>query len=141
AWEWYAKAEKAAPLKLDGQRTTAENLMLLRDHLLCPGLCLAKLGRQQEADQYLTRFRAEFGKALRGDPLIGVLPIPQELLENPHGLFQDMYHLQVLLSLDAWEDAEGYFRTGLLQAKTDTERMHQAALLAQVLLLRRHHTD
>lgn len=141
AWEWYAKAEKAAPLKLDEASTTAENLMLLRDHQLCPGLCLAKLGRQQEADQCLTRFRVEYQKVLKRDPLVGMLPVAQELLENPQGLFHDMYYLQVLLSLDAWEDAETYFRAGLLQAKTETEKIRQAALLAQVLLLRQRHSD
>ena len=58
-------------------------------------------------------------------------------------LLQDLYIAEVLLSLDASEDARDYFRSVLApgSAETDTARLSAAVVLSQVLLLEGKHDE
>jgi hypothetical protein len=167
AWQRYERAEAAGP-KPDpkaapGPNPDSPNPMEWVNRLFSPrGIaifqfhCLNKLGRQQEARAKLDQFRQAYppGPPARpaGDgpnPAAGSgSPIDQPWLNELLGkgsfgarLIQDLYIAEVLLSLDAHEDAGAYFRTIIdsQAGESDVARASAAVVLSQVLLLEGKH--
>ncbi len=121
-------------------------------------LCLTKLDRKDEARGKLASFRETYpprqpaGLAADGKTTANGSQFPLDQpwfrdLIRPDGLgvrlLQDLYIAQVLLSLNASEDARYYFRSVIAagSAETDTARLSAAVVLAQVLLLKRQHDE
>jgi hypothetical protein len=120
--------------------------------------CLMKLGRQAEARTRLESFRRTYppqlpsGQAPDGEQVANGLEFPLDQpwfrdAMQPGGLcarlLQDLYIAEVLLSLDASEDASEYFRSVVASssAETDTARLSAAVVLSQILLLEHKHEE
>jgi len=118
--------------------------------------CLTKLGRHEEAQAKLDQFRHSYPPQLpTGPPAKGAtpangsgFPFDQPWFRDamqPGGLcarlLQDLYIAEVLLSLDASEDARAYFRAVVdsRSRESDATRLSAAVVLSQILLLERKH--
>ncbi len=118
--------------------------------------CLAKLGRNEEARAKLDQFRQSYPPQLpKGSPANGAttpdsfgFPFDQPWFRDamqPGGfsarLLQDLYIAEVLLSLDASEDARAFFRTVVesRSGESDAARTSAAVVLSQLLLLEHKH--
>ena len=120
--------------------------------------CLTKLGRRDEARARLESFRKTYPPQLpsagppNAEKTANAFEFPfgqpwfRDLMQ-PGGLcarlLQDLYIAEVLLSLDATEDAGDYFRsiTAANPAETDAARLSAAIVLSQVLLLEGKHDE
>src|SRR5262249_54211950 len=112
--------------------------------------CLTKLGRTDEARAKLVQFRQLFLPRFPA-PANGQAPSAalttdgktleqqlQELLDPGNlvgALLQDLYVVEVFLSVDAPRDAETFLRSVQAQADTDAARLSRAIALGQILLL------
>ena len=120
--------------------------------------CLTKLGRRDEARERLDSFRKTYPPQLpsagqrNAEKTANPIEFPFDQpwfrdLMQPGGLcarlLQDLYIAEVLLSLDATEDASDYFRsvTAASPAETDAARLSAAIMLSQVLLLQGKHDE
>ncbi len=120
--------------------------------------CLSKLDRNDEARTKLASFREAYpprppsGLAANGKTTADGLQFPLDQtwfrdLMRPDGLgvrlLQDLYIVQVLLSLDTSGDARDYFRSVVNSGSTETDqaRLSAAVVLSQILLLERKYDD
>ncbi|MFI5459623.1 MAG: TolB family protein [Isosphaerales bacterium] len=118
--------------------------------------CLTKLGRHEEAKAKLDQFRRSYPPHLpTGPPPSGAttsdgsgFPFDQPWFRDamrPGGLcarlLEDLYIAEVLLSLDASEDARAYFRAVVdsRSGESDAARLSAAVVLSQILLLEGKH--
>jgi hypothetical protein len=136
AWQWYEKANQAGKPKV------------VRESLFFQYRCLSKLRRDADANEKLAQFEREFWptlpKGAKGDrdegPGAAEFVLTLADAKSPHGaMMRDLYVAEVFLSLDAADDGEVYFRDGLKNASTDSERLNKAAVLSQFLLLKKEH--
>jgi len=159
AWRWYERvAETAmlpAPKTLDEWINRFRNP---RDISVFQYFALMRQGRLEEARSKLAWFRRNYPPRLSEELMKSSEPAnPQDslvrqltALQNelkPEGLvsrlLQDLYIAQVLLSLDAAEDAHALFRTVLNNdpAESNSARLSAAATLSQILLLEQKHSE
>jgi tetratricopeptide (TPR) repeat protein len=141
AWNWYQEADRQlpppAPVVVHDMMHLFQSLQGPRDFSFFEYHCLTKLGRAEEARAKLDQFQrlvlpkfAEAGNGL-DETLRGMLA-PSSFVGS---LLKDMYSAEVFLSLDAPQDAEAFFRSGLGQADSDAARLSRAIVLGQILLL------
>ncbi len=114
--------------------------------------CLTKLGRSDKARTKLEAFRKAYppqfpsGHTAHGQKSATPLEFPLDQpwfrdAMQPGGLcarvLQDLYIAEVLLSLDASQDAGEYFRSVVAStsAETETAQLSAAVVLSQILLL------
>ena len=165
AWRRYEAALAAGALAGSGPDSEPKSTAEWLDRLLSPRgiavfqfLCLTKLDRTDEARAKLASFRETYpprqptGLAADGKKIADTSQFPFDQpwfrdLIRPDGLgfrlLQDLYIAQVLLSLDASEDARDYFRSVVTSgsAETDNARTSAAVVLSQVLLLMHKHDE
>jgi len=165
AWHRYERAEAALPNPDAKAASTPEpelknptewlgRLFSPRGIAVFQFHCLTKLGRHEEAKAKLDQFRQSYPPLLpKGPPANGTtnangsgFPLDQPWFRDamqPGGLsarlLQDLYIAEVLLSLDASEDAQAYFRAVVDSrlAESDAARLSAAVVVSQILLLER----
>jgi hypothetical protein len=139
AWGWYKQAEAA--LKPPGQPANpvqeVRELLARGDFTFFESYCLSKLGRAEEARAKLVKFRDHFLQVLAAAPQAPAAPAQADPLGNT--VWRAFYEAEVFLSLDAAEDARLFFQKELATAKTDEERLANALVLSQLLLLEKKH--
>ena len=165
AWQWYQRAEAAAPRPASTPEPEPNSATEWLGRFFSPrGIavfqfhCLTKLGREDEARTRLESFRKTYppplpsGRAPNGETSAASLGFPldqpwfREAMQ-PGGLctrlLQDLYIAEVMLSLDASDDARAYFRSLVApsSAETDAARLSAAVVLSQILLLERKHDE
>lgn len=149
AWIWYEKATAGAKNADDrSAHQFVERFVHGRDVLLFQALCLEKLGYGDAAQSKRQRFDETFLPDLPAAP-----KTPQTNQPAPFGAadiqpttdqlrhWRDLYVAEVYLSLDAVEEGERYFRTGLQAATGDADRLSKALVLTQFLLMRDKHAE
>ena len=165
AWRRYERALAATPNASPSPEPEPKSVTEWAGRLFSPrGIavfqfhCLTKLGRQNEARATLESFRKTYPPQLpsagqrNAEKTANAIEFPFDQpwfrdLVQPGGLcarlLQDLYIAEVLLSLDASEDASDYFRsiTAASPAETDTARLSAAIVLSQVLLLEGKHDE
>jgi dipeptidyl aminopeptidase/acylaminoacyl peptidase len=165
AWRRYERARAAAPSASATPEPEPRSATEWANRLFSPrGIevfqyhCLTKLGRHDDARKMLSSFRDTYPpelpsqRANNGDERVDSAPFPldqpwvQDLLKRGGlgaRLLQDLYIAEVLLSLDASENARDYFQvvTAPGSAETDTARLSGAIVLAQILLLEGKHGE
>ncbi|HZW34757.1 MAG TPA: hypothetical protein VFF52_28800, partial [Isosphaeraceae bacterium] len=161
AWRRYARAEAAGPTPEPEPRSASEWLSRFlspRGIAVFQFHCLTRLGRQVEARTRLEAFRKSYppplpsGRAPHGETTAAgsEFPLDQPWFREamqPGGLcvrlLQDLYLAEVLLSLDAGEDARDYFGSVVAapSAETDVARLSAVVVLSQLLLLERKHDE
>jgi hypothetical protein len=163
AWRRYEQSETATPDAGTAAESEPKTAMEWSARLFSPaGIavfqyhCLAKLGRPAEAHAKLESFRKAYPPAFPASPPASAdttanpaaFPFDQPWLRDlmqPGGvcarLLQDLYIAEVLLSLDASDDASAYFRSVLMAGPRESEaaRLSAAIALSQVLLLTGKH--
>jgi hypothetical protein len=165
AWRRYERAEAAVPRAGATAEPEPKSATEWLGRLFSPrGIavfqfhCLTKQGREDEARTRLEVFRRTYppqfpsGRAPLGETGAPSTEFPldqpwfREAMQ-PGGLcahlLQDLYIAEVLLSLDASEDAIAYFHSVVdsSSAETDAARLSAAVVLSQVLLLERKHDE
>ncbi len=165
AWRRYETALAAGALSGSGPESEPKSAAEWIDRLFNPRgiavfqfLCVTKLGRPDEARAKLASFRESYPPRQPSGPAADAnrpadgtqFPLDQPWFRDvirPDGLgvrlLQDLYIAQVLLSLDASENAREYFRSVVAagSTETDTARLSAAVVLSQVLLLKRQHDE
>jgi hypothetical protein len=163
AWQRYERAEATGPKpdvkSAPGPHPDTPNPMGWFSGLFSPrGIavfqfhCLTKLGRRDEARAKLDQFRQAYPGDIPAQPTGNAAnpsnapgsPQDQTWLSEVLGrgrlggrLLQDLYIAEVLLSLDADEDARAYFgnMVNSRAGESDTARASAALVLSQIVLL------
>lgn len=142
AWKWYEQS--GAPNADDrSPRQFVRRFVQGRDSLFFQAVCLDKLGRAEEARNKRRLFEETFlpdlsdavkPPAVNQPRPFGAADIQPSAEQLRH--WRDLYVAEVFLSLDALEDGERYFRASLKAATTEADRLSNALVLTQFLLLR-----
>jgi hypothetical protein len=149
AWSWYRQAAAETPNDDDrSPRRFVQRFVQGRDSLFFQAFCLDKLGRADEARSKRRQFDETFLPDLPAAPKtpaanqpapFGAADIQPSKDQLRH--WRDLYIAEVFLSLDAVKDGERYFREGFKSAADDADRLSNALVLTQFLLLRDKHAE
>jgi hypothetical protein len=141
ALRWYERARKAPAA---GPTAPGDDAGFFRSY------CLARLGRQEDADAEHRRFDQVFLKSFRHaqqarnrpqQPLTPFGAASIDVTDEQVQHWQDLYEAEVFLALDATEDGEAFFRKALSEAKEDATRLSKAVVLSQFLLFNHKNSE
>jgi hypothetical protein len=160
AWHWYDRAEtRMRRERGPSAEHAADRLFSPHDFSFFQYYCLAKLGRTEEAQARLDRFRRRF--VIEGPPPGTQDSPPQDPAASPpatdpleqifagllkpgslsQAILPDLYMAEALLSVDAAEDAHEFFTRSMTDATSPMARLSSALVLTQVLLLQQKHAE